>query len=292
MKTNLPGSPGTGGSAIRDALHRKHVRWFLVWTSAMAVVWLWDALFLNRPAFLQIQRGTLHSTFAAVAVVFFSLLLGWGTGITLYFLERRNRRFLYLSLTFILNVARSIPQIVGMLTGYIALTLLMRKGFVTNPNVQILWMALIISMFAFQDLADVVRERIAHYQRTDFFYAMLGCGISEPRIVNQEILWKNSLGHIVHKLISIFGMAIFLQCSIDFLISVGLSTEVSLTNFPETLGSVLASMDSKQDVLAISTVFSDISYVRALLFTHLQGISISFIQKTALTFVSNIKSIP
>jgi ABC-type dipeptide/oligopeptide/nickel transport system permease subunit len=138
-------------------------------------------------------------------------------------------------------------------------------------------MAFVISLFVFLELSDVIRERIDFFRKSDFFDAMLCCGVRESRIINVDILWKNSLSHILHKLIATFGMAIFLQCSIDFIISVGLSTDVSLANFPRTLGSLLASLDSKQDILAISSVFTDITYVGRLLTTHLQGISIASI---------------
>jgi hypothetical protein len=101
--------------------------------------------------------------------------------------------------------------------------------------------------------------------------------VKESRIINIEILWKNSRAHLLHKLVAIFGISIFLQCSIDFIISVGLTTDVSSTNFPSTLGSVLAKMDSKQDILAVSTVLVNPSYLPNLLTNHLQGISVAFI---------------
>ena len=106
---------------------------------------------------------------------------------------------------------------------------------------------------------------------------MLVCGIPEWRIVQIDILWKNSVAHITHKLIATFGIAVFLQCSIDFIVSVGLSSGVSLTNFPITLGGLLATLDSKQDILALSVALSNPAYVGKLPFTHLQGISVAFL---------------
>ncbi|MCK5571123.1 MAG: hypothetical protein KAJ12_00110, partial [Bacteroidetes bacterium] len=187
------------------------------------------------------------------------------------------QRLPYLSLTFLLNLIRSIPQMVGILLGYVILTVLIEREIVLSRTLQIFWMASVISLFTFLELADVIRERIEFFKKSDFFNAMLCCGIKESRIINVDILWKNSLSHILHKLIATFGMAIFLQCSIDFIISVGLSIDVSLANFPGTLGSLLASLDSKQDILAISTVFTDITYIGRLLTTHLQGVSVAFI---------------
>jgi ABC-type dipeptide/oligopeptide/nickel transport system permease subunit len=123
----------------------------------------------------------------------------------------------------------------------------------------------------------VVVERIQHYAASDFVPAMLACGISDWRIVNLEILWRNCRAHLLNKAVSVFGMALFLQCSVDFVVSVGLTTEVNLTNVPTTLGSLLAKIDSKQDILALGIVFSDPSYFPNLFVRHLQGLSTAFI---------------
>jgi ABC-type dipeptide/oligopeptide/nickel transport system permease subunit len=122
-----------------------------------------------------------------------------------------------------------------------------------------------------------VSERILHYRKSDFFHAMLCCGIKESRIINVEILWKNSLSHVLHKLVSLFGVVILLQCSIDFIISVGLSTDVSVSNFPITLGNLLAKLDSKQDILALGSTLIHPTYASRILFQHLQGVSVAFI---------------
>jgi ABC-type amino acid transport system permease subunit len=256
---------------------RGDIRWFLIWVGGMALLWLWDVLFLNRPALLQIQEAVWNTLLGAVLVVIFTLLLGWASALSLYFLESRRQRFPYLSLSFLLNLIRSVPQIVGILVGYVLLTVFIEREIILSSGLHILWMAFVISLFVFLELSDVIRERIDFFRKSDFFDAMLCCGVRESRIINVDILWKNSLSHILHKLIATFGMAIFLQCSIDFIISVGLSTDVSLANFPRTLGSLLANLDSKQDILAISSVFTDITYVGRLLTTHLQGVSIASI---------------
>jgi hypothetical protein len=117
---------------------------------------------------------------------------------------------------------------------------------------------------------------------------MLCCGISEGRIINREILWKNSRPHLMNKLVAVFAAALFLQCSIDFIISVGLSTDVSLSNFPATLGSVLAKLDSKQDILAVGAAVMNPSTLGSLFFRHLQGITVAFIIVFTLLCMHNI----
>ena len=265
-------------AAIRLRLPaRQDTRWFLLWLAGLGLLWAWDLLLLNSPAFALIRSALFNSLLAGLLVVLFSMTFGWISGLLVYYLEGGGNKALYLVVTFVLNLLRSVPQIVGILLGYVVLTILIVHDVLRAPLIQLVSMSFVVSLFVFLEVTDLIRERIAHYKQLDFFDAMLCCGIKESRIINVEILRKNSLAHLVHKGVAVFGMAIFLQCSIDFIISVGLSTEVSSTNFPTTLGSMLARMDSKQDILAVSMVFSDVSYVADLLSRHLQGLNIAFI---------------
>ncbi len=277
--------PALLGPAIR---REQYVRWVFLWIAGVGLLWVWDLLFLNSPAFSLIRTALVNSLLAGLLVVLFSMTLGWASALLLYSLERRTNGGPYIGVTFLFNLIRSIPQIVGILLGYVGLTYLIVQDIVRTPFLQLLSMSLVVSLFVFLEVTDLIRERIRHYKQLDFFDAMLCCGIKESRIVNVEILRKNSLSHLVHKSVAVFGMAIFLQCSIDFILSVGLSAEVSSTNFPATLGSMLARMDSKQDILAISMVFSDLSYVSALCTRHLQGLSIAFAIVYTLVCVHNI----
>jgi len=269
-------------------LSSQHARWAVLWFAGMAVLLGWDLLFLNRPALAQIQTALLNSLVGGFLVVLFSMVLGWLSALGLHYLEQGGNRTSYLLLTFSLNLLRSLPQIIGILLGYVVLTILILQDVLRAPILQVVSMSFVVSLFVFLEVSDLIRERIGHYRALDFFDAMLCCGIKESRIINTEILRKNSLAHLVHKAVAVFGMAVFLQCSIDFIISVGLSTEVSSTNFPATLGSVLARMDSKQDILAIGMVFTDVSYITALAFRHLQGINIAFIIVFTLVCTYNI----
>ena len=251
--------------------------WTGVWVIGLGAMWIWDAAFLNQPAFLRLQAAFVNTMAGATLTLLFTLLMGWSAGVVLDFLSRHSTRVPYLLLTFALNLVRSLPQIVGILIGYVLLTVFIERDIVRSTYLHLTSTALLISVFTFLELADLVRERIDQYRKSDFFNAMLCCGIPERRIINVDVLWKNSLAHIVQKLIATFGMAIFLQCSIDFIISVGLSMDVSLSNFPPTLGSLLASLDSKQDILAIGVALTRPGYLGELFFRHLQGISVAFL---------------
>ncbi len=251
--------------------------WAWIWGSGLFLLWIWNIIFLNAPAFSRLTDAFFNTFIVGILVIVFTLLMGWGSGVALHFLSRMENGRYYFAFSFLINLIRSVPQIVGILAGYVILTGMVSGGIIGWTGMQMILMALIISIFVFPELTDLIRERINYYMRKDFYNAMLCCGMDERRIINYEILWKNSLPYLFQKVISIFGISIFLQCSIDFIISVGLSTQVSLTGFPKTLGNMLARMDSKQDILAIGNLFTDPFYFSDIVTVHLQGVSIAII---------------
>jgi ABC-type dipeptide/oligopeptide/nickel transport system permease subunit len=251
--------------------------WALTWLLVMGAVLVWDAVFLNHPAMIRIQSAVVNSFLCGIGVVAIALTAGWVLGITIDAAEAKRSTRTYLVLVFLVNMIRSIPQIVGILLGYTMLTALVVADVLRSSAAQLLSMSAVVSVFIIPEVVDLMRERLRFYRTKDFVDAMRCCGISEWRIVNREILWRNSRAHLMHKAISVFGISLFLQCSIDFVVSVGLSASVSASNFPVTLGNVLATLDSKQDILAIANVLTEPSYVAALLTTHLQGITVAFV---------------
>jgi ABC-type microcin C transport system permease subunit YejE len=262
---------------IKNIFIKKDLRWTLIWVLGILAAGIWDVLFLNKPALRQVIAGFVNTFAIALLVVVFTLLLAWGVTLALHFLEAQKNKTLYLLLTFLLNLIRSIPQIVGILFGYIGVSVLVQAGILRNAVVIFPLLAFCVSLFVFIEFVDLMRERIAHYQKLDFYNAMRVCGISEGRVVNFDILWKNSRIHILNKLISVFGAAIFLQCSVDFIISVGLSTDVNAVTLPATMGSLLAKIDSKQDILSIGYALTHPGYIGSLFFEHLLGITVAFL---------------
>lgn len=256
---------------------RGHVLWISVWSAGLLAVWVWLALYLNHPAFLLVQEAFVNTMVSALSVVILTLVFGWATALSLHFLDRPGRRQFYLTLAFFLNLLRSIPQIVGMLLGYVVLSVLIRGELLHAEVTQLFVASILTSLFLFQEVADLIRERINYYMNLDFVSALLVCGVKERTVINREILRKNSLAHLVQKSVAVFGTAIFLVCSVDFIISVGLSMDVSLSNFPVTLGSMLAKIDSKQDILFIGSALSDVRVIPTLFFEHLQGVSVAFL---------------
>jgi ABC-type dipeptide/oligopeptide/nickel transport system permease subunit len=269
-------------------IKHKDTRWLLIWIIGSSAIWTWDALFLNKPALVKVVNGFANTFIIAVLVVGFTLVLGWVTTLVLHSLYSRLNRAAYFIVTFFLNLIRSVPQIVGILFAYVGVSLLVQNSIVTSKPLLFVIMAFCMSVFIFLELVDLMRDRIDHFMQLDFYSAMRVCGIPDSRIINFDILWKNSRMHIQNKLIAVFGYAVFLQCSVDFIISVGLSTDVNDTSLPVTLGSLLAKIDSKQDILAIGYTLTHWDYIGRLFFQHLQGMTIAFLIVFTLVSVYHI----
>ena len=264
-------------SLWRVVVRRPDLLWTFIWAGGLLLLWSWLAVYLNSPARSLLTSALFNTLLGASLVVCTALLLGWQTGVMLHALEKHGPRIVYLPLSFGSDLFRSIPQILGMLAGYVVLTALIRDETLRIPLLQLVAMSIVTALFLFLEVSDLVRSRIAHFENLEFVNALLVCGVSERVIVNREILLKNSLVHIIQKGVALFGRAIFLLCSIDFIISVGLGSDVSLSNFPVTLGNMLANLDSKQDILAVGTVFFDSSALGGLFVEHLQGVSVAFV---------------
>jgi ABC-type dipeptide/oligopeptide/nickel transport system permease subunit len=252
-------------------------RWSMIWLLTVGILAVWDTLFLNAPALKQVVVGFYNTFVIAFLVISMTLLLGWIVTLAQHRLKSGGHRGGYLVLSFLLNLFRSVPQVVGILLGYVGVGICINRGIVHSGPAVYCLLAACMSLFIFIEMVDCMSERITHYQKLDFYNAMRVCGISENRIINFNILWKNSRIHVFNKLIAVLGSAVFLQCSVDFIVSVGLSTKANEVTLPPTLGNLLANIDSKQDILAIGYTLTHPAYAGNLFFQHLQGITAAFL---------------
>ena len=266
----------------------KDFRWALIWLVTTAIIAVWDILFLNTPALKLVVAGFFNTFVIAFLVIIVTLVLGWIATLGLHYLLEGKHKTGYLLLNFLFNLVRSVPQVIGILLGYVVIGMFIQQGLVHSGFVVFALLALCMGLFIFLEMADCMRERIDHYQKLDFYNAMRVCGVSQSRIINFNILWKNSRIHIFNKLISVMGIAVFLQCSVDFIISVGLSTQANQVTLPITLGSLLANLDSKQDILAVGNTLTHPLYFPHLFFEHLQGLTVAFLIVFSLLCIHNI----
>jgi ABC-type dipeptide/oligopeptide/nickel transport system permease subunit len=277
-------------SLLNTLFLAKDKRWAIIWFLVLLIVAIWDILFLNKPALQKVMTGFVNTFTIALLVVLFTLGAGWTTTLALHYFSKMKNKIFYTLLSFMLNLVRSIPQIAGVLFIYIGINALITTNVITSQLLLFPIMAAGMSLFIFNEMIDLMRDRIEYFKKLDFYNAMRVCGISERRIINFDILWKNSRVHIFNKLIAVFGSAVFLQCSVDFIISVGLSTDVNTITMPVTLGSLLAKIDSKQDILAISNTLTNPMYFPNLFFEHLLGITVAFLIVFSLLCIYNISN--
>ncbi len=245
----------------------------MLWIAGIAVTLVWNRFFLIRSDFILIETALVQSMMTSVLAVVLAAGMAW-IWINLEEWARRNNinRFRTL-MDVVYDVQKSAPQVIGLLIGYSLLTVLIRTETLRNTFWMMAWMSSCLALVTAAEFAELFRERIGFFRQKDFFPAMRVCGLSEFRIINRDILWYNSRAFLLQKGVSLFGVVLFLQCSIDFIISVGLANDISSANFPSSLGSVLARMSSKQDILAIGMSLADPSSVPALFTEHLMGIS-------------------
>ncbi|MCK6601214.1 MAG: hypothetical protein L6Q77_05265 [Bacteroidetes bacterium] len=267
MKTRSVRFPGLPGDLF----------WLAIWLLGCLLVLLWDAVFLNKPALIRVWTGFGNTLSVAgislVTALVFSFFLSSG------FILARWNGFgkLAAAAELLLSVSRSVPQIIGLLTGFLILTVLVTQEVLTGKAGILTGFGVTVGLVLYYEFSDMLIERARWFEQTDFIAASRTAGIPDFHLLFIEIWWRNSRLHLINKLISGVGSTVFLLCSIDFILSVGLSHSVNAVNFPPTLGSLLAHIDSKQDILAAGLIFSDPSYLAVLFTRHLQGLSVAFL---------------
>ncbi len=269
-------------SGIRDA------RWFLIYATVIIVLFFWSLIFLNKPAFYAVNEAYIRTVMIAAFAAIIAAIIGVAVALLFHYTNTRFPR-IYYSLLFFMDLFRSIPQIVALLFCFLFISAIGQSGALfAMPLFYSIFMSLSLGLFIFPEIALLINERITFFRKNDFYDSLLVCGVSEKRIILFDIIFKNSMAHIVNKIIATFGMAIFLLCSVDFIISVGLASKETPYSLPLTLGTLLAKPDSKLDILAIGSLFSNPSYIINLPFVHLQGLLVAFLISFTLLCVYKI----
>jgi len=252
-------------------------KWILIWLAGISVLLVWDLVFLNKPALARVWFGFGNTLLVSVISLITALFLSFTVSSWITLSKWDGRPKLAKSGELFLNIFRSVPQIIGLLTGFLILTLLVTSEFMTGKTAILTGFGITVGVVIFYEFSDMLLERVTWFEQTDFISASRTAGVPDTHLLFIEIWFRNSRPHLINKLISGFGATIFLLCSIDFVLSVGLSSSVSPINFPPTLGSMLAQIDSKQDILSVGILLSDPLYFPSLFTRHLQGLSVAFL---------------
>ncbi len=267
---------------FKHFLKDKFQLWVSIYLISFFAIFVWNLLFLNSSAFKMLSSAIFNTFVISLFAVLVSLLLG----IFFAFATEANFRFnsvIRFLVKFILDSINSIPQILLLLSSYVFLIIF----FYNNELAQMLWLVFSLSIIYANDFFIEISNRIQYFKKNEFYNASLILGISERKIIIKDILISNSKNHLLNRIILVFSSMIFLFSSVDFIISVGLSTNLSLAELPKTLGNILASLDSKQDILAISMLIKNPLYLSEILTTHLEGITAASI--LILTLISSYK---
>jgi len=247
--------------------------WFRIMIVGLLLIYLWNAAFLYESGFKRWQAALFNSIFVSFVASLLSIFLGWFFSYYKYINEYLDKVVVSKTIIFFIDAIKSIPQVIGALTGYAILTNLTARDYNLSSFVLLILLSFILGLFLFVEAYDMFNERIAYYKDKDFISALRVLGMKESSIINKEIFYKNSRSYVIQKFASIFGEVFFLQASVDYIISVGLTLKTNLVSLPPTLGNLLARIDSKQDIFAIGMIFSNLSYIFELPFKHLQGLS-------------------
>lgn len=252
-------------------------RWLFIWVAGLLALLLWNLLFLNKPAMSRVWSGFGNTLLITLISLLTATSLSLAFSLVMTLARWNHHRYVFAVLDLILGTLRSVPQIIGLLLGFIILTLLILADLLTTGYLILTGMGLTIGLVLFHEFTDMLNDRIVAFENTDFVHASRVSGVPDRVVILLDIWWRNSRPHLINKLIGGTGLTIFLLCSIDFVLSVGLSQTVSAVNFPPTLGSMLAHIDSKQDILAIGILLTEPTYIWSLVTHHLQGVSVAFL---------------
>lgn len=252
-------------------------RWLLIWIAGLLALLAWNLVFLNKPAMIRVWSGFGNTLIITLVSLLTATSLSVTFSLAMTLARWNHHRWLFSVFDLILGTLRSVPQIIGLLLGFIILTLFILADLLTTGYLILTGMGVTIGLVLFHEFTDMLNDRIATFENTDFVQASRVAGVPDRVVILLDIWWRNSRPHLINKLISGTGLTVFLLCSIDFVLSVGLSQTVSAVNFPPTLGSMLAHIDSKQDILAIGVLLTDPSYLWPLVTRHLQGVSVAFL---------------
>ncbi len=256
----------------REFYSQKDKYWAALFFAAIFCLFVWNAIFLDAAAFGKWLRSTANTYSVGVTATAFAFLFAKGFLFARLWSERNENRKAAAALQVFLDFLQSLPQVVFILFAYAIMIFYLPSVF----TLRIVWLAFALGVIFSKDVYDEMISRINYFKKTEFYNASLVAGIPEKRIVNRDILWLNSAPYLLNRAVVVFTSAVFLLCSADFIISVGLSPEISLTSLPATLGNLLANISAKEDLLAVRELFTNPFYLSALLTKHLQGFAAAF----------------
>jgi hypothetical protein len=243
--------------------------WIFFFLISITVIFIWDKIYLNERSFTLVFNAYLNSILIAVLAIIIVISASWLLSL-LSSINNVLKQIVY----FFMNQGILIPQVLIVLFGQTILNILIVSGHLNNSIEYMIYSSIILSFSLLSESLTFFINRIELLKERGFYESMTSLNIRKWRIVHFDILWDNSRKIIITKAVSLFATVFFIQVIVDFIISVGLSRDLSQFNFPPSLGTVLADTTSKEDLLYVQHIIKNPSLIKNLFYRHLQGISL------------------
>jgi len=162
--------------------------WFRIMIVGLLLIYLWNAAFLYESGFKRWQAALFNSIFVSFVASLLSIFLGWFFSYYKYINEYLDKVVVSKTIIFFIDAIKSIPQVIGALTGYAILTNLTARDYNLSSFVLLILLSFILGLFLFVEAYDMFNERIAYYKDKDFISALRVLGMKESSIINKEIL--------------------------------------------------------------------------------------------------------
>ncbi len=158
---------------------------------------------LGRDVLGNVFSGFRTSFVSGFLATILFLVLGLAMGLAIGF-EERSGAGLAGAVSSGLN---SIPKFFALFLAFI----------VTGKYIPFVLMA-ILGVLSAPRLSEVLRFKISHYRREDFYDAAIALGLSPATVVAKHIIWYNARKSIFSELAYMFGYAILSEATLSFIL--------------------------------------------------------------------------
>jgi ABC-type dipeptide/oligopeptide/nickel transport system permease subunit len=158
---------------------------------------------LGRDVLGNVLSGFKTSFVSGILATFLFLLAGLGLGLFVGFEERAGAGIM----ATIANSLNSIPKFFALFVAFI----------VIDRYEPFVLMAL-LGLLCAPRLAEILRFKISHYRKADFYDAAIALGLSPVKVVGKHIIWYNTRKSIFSELAYMFGYAILSEATLSFIL--------------------------------------------------------------------------
>ena len=137
-----------------------------------------------------------------LATVLF-LIIGLAMGVFIGFEDR-----------FMAGVVGGISNSLNSVPKFFALFLM----FIIIGKYKPFWLMAVLGILCAPRLAEILRFKISHYRKEDFYDAAIALGLSPFRVVCKHIIWYNTRKSIFSELAYMFGYAVLSEATLSFIL--------------------------------------------------------------------------